>query len=62
MPICYINPDGSHVRGCDQHRGEHPYDWCRDRRAERLQKIADLERELAQLREVSQREGDGAWG
>lgn len=47
MPICYINPDGSHVRGCDQHRGDHPWDWCRDRLEERRQRIAELERELA---------------
>jgi len=31
MSICYIEPDGTHVRGCDQHLGEHPYDWCRER-------------------------------
>lgn len=29
---CYVNPDGTHVRGCDAHGGQHPYDWCRPRR------------------------------
>lgn len=31
MPICFINPDGSHVRGCLLHLGDHPADWDCDR-------------------------------
>jgi hypothetical protein len=27
MTICYVSPDGSHVRGCEEHLGEHPYQW-----------------------------------
>lgn len=33
MVVCYVNPDGSHVRGCDLHQGEHPWDWCRQIKA-----------------------------
>jgi hypothetical protein len=28
IQLCYINPDGSHVRGCAQHAGRHPANWC----------------------------------
>jgi hypothetical protein len=26
--LCYVNPDGSHVRGCAQHEAQHPAQWC----------------------------------
>jgi hypothetical protein len=26
--LCYVNPDGSHVRGCVQHEAQHPAQWC----------------------------------
>ncbi len=50
MTICYVNPDGSHVRGCDVHTGQHPADWCDMKRAERRRRIAELESELHRLR------------
>ncbi len=49
MPICYVNPDGSHVRGCEQHMGKHPWDWCRDRREERRKRIEELRNEIDRL-------------
>lgn len=26
--LCYVNPDGSHIRGCAQHEAQHPAQWC----------------------------------
>ena len=49
MAVCYINPDGSHVRGCEPHRGEHPYRWCKARREQRDLRRLELSVELAEL-------------
>jgi hypothetical protein len=50
MPICFVNPDGSHVRGCDRHMGEHPYDWCKKDFNEKLDRIDELQKELNRLK------------
>lgn len=60
MPICYVNPDGSHVRGCNLHAGEHPYDWC-DAQFERMKRrLAELkvEAEILQSQVFEAKVGD----
>lgn len=49
MTICFVNADGSHVRGCEAHRGAHPYDWCVEESERRLRRIDELQKELSNL-------------
>jgi hypothetical protein len=38
--LCYVNPDGSHVRGCAQHEAQHPAQWCESSLHSNTQAIA----------------------
>jgi len=38
--LCYVNPDGSHVRGCAQHEAQHPAQWCESNLRSGTQAIA----------------------
>lgn len=58
MPICYLNPDGSHTRGCDRHNGEHPYDWCRTAYERRAAEMAELRTRLNKLELEDVAQGD----
>lgn len=50
--ICYINPDGSHVRGCDQHLGAHPAQWCESAYKQRIARMQELREELLRLQNI----------
>lgn len=56
--ICFVLPDGTHIRGCDRHRGEHPYDVCQQQFEERWRKIKEHEQAIVALRAEAQAAGD----